>query len=52
MFIPHRISVRGLLRAGDNELQFLFESALRRGKEDEARHGVRRIWNGNARKAQ
>lgn len=39
MFVPQRVPVDGLLRAGANELRIRFESALRRGRELEARYG-------------
>ena len=48
MFIPQRIAVDEVLRAGENELQILFESALRRGKQREQEGGVRRLWNGDS----
>ena len=48
MFIPQRISVAGLLRAGENELRISFESALRRGKQREQEGGVQRLWNGDS----
>lgn len=48
MFVPRRVPVDGLLRPGRNELHILFESALLRGKELEAEHGVRNVWNGDA----
>lgn len=48
MFIPARIAVKDLLQPTGNRLYILFESALRRGKEDEAEHGTRAVWNGDA----
>jgi beta-mannosidase len=48
MFVPARVPVDGLLRAGENELVILFESALRRGRELEAAHGRRALWNGDS----
>jgi len=48
MFVPQRVPVKGQLRAGRNELQFLFESALRRGKAIEAQLGQRALWNGDS----
>ena len=48
MFIPQRIAVDGVLRAGENELRILFESALRLGKQREQEGGVRRLWNGDS----
>jgi beta-mannosidase len=48
MFIPQRLSVRALLRPGQNDLWILFESALRRGREREAQYGTLRDWNGDA----
>lgn len=47
MFVPARVEVGSLLRPGGNELQILFESAWRRGKEREAEHGVMHVWNGD-----
>ncbi|HEU4741816.1 MAG TPA: glycoside hydrolase family 2 protein [Meiothermus sp.] len=47
MFVPHRVAVRERLRPGKNSLHLLFESALRRGREMEARYGQRRCWNGD-----
>lgn len=46
MFVPQRAEVKGLLREGRNELRVLFESALLRGREREAEHGVLACWNG------
>lgn len=48
MFVPARASVDGLLRAGENELVICFDSALRRGRELEAEHGRRALWNGDS----
>ncbi|MFN8493676.1 MAG: glycoside hydrolase family 2 protein [Caldilineaceae bacterium] len=48
MFIPQRVDVGGLLQAGENDLQILFESAVRIGKAREAEHGPLAVWNGDA----
>lgn len=48
MFVTHRIPVDAHLRAGDNELLILFESALRVGKAREAERGVLPVWNGDS----
>ncbi len=48
MFIPYRIQVRSLLQKGKNELLLSFESALRHGKEREAKYGKHGLWNGDA----
>ncbi|MBX0330738.1 glycoside hydrolase family 2 protein [Oscillochloris sp. ZM17-4] len=48
MFAPARVDVSGLLRAGENELGILFESAMRRGKLIEAERGRLHLWNGDA----
>lgn len=48
MFVPHRVDVGALLQPGQNALQILFESALRRGKEREAQYGQLAVWNGDA----
>ena len=48
MFVPHRVEVSALLQPGQNELQILFEPALRRGKEREAQYGPLAVWNGDA----
>ncbi len=48
MFVPQCVPVKGRLRAGRNELRLAFESALRRGKEIEAQHGPRPLWNGDS----
>lgn len=47
MFIPQRVSVREHVQAGENELLIFFESAMRVGKQREARHGVKQVWNGD-----
>lgn len=57
MFVPRRVDVRALLRAGRNELLLRFDPALARAREVEAVHGKRQLWNGDsarlhARKAQ
>lgn len=48
MFIPYRVQIRSLLQAGENELLISFESALRHGKEREAKYGKHAVWNGDA----
>ncbi len=48
MFVPQRIEVGTLLRAGANELQIRFESALEQGKARERAHGALQVWNGDA----
>lgn len=57
MFVPHRVDVRALLKAGRNELLLQFEPPLARARAEEAQHGRRALWNGDsarlhARKAQ
>jgi len=47
MFVPHRIDVGTLLKATANELHILFESAVRRGRELEAKFGKLSAWNGD-----
>lgn len=47
MFVPHRVPVKDKLRAGENQLHILFESALNKGSELEAQHGKRPAWNGD-----
>jgi beta-mannosidase len=47
MFVPHRVPVGPLLRDGSNRLAIVFDSALRRGRELEALHGRRPLWNGD-----
>src|SRR5258708_3862577 len=44
MFIPHRLAVKSLLKAGRNELQIVFESALRRGREREKASVTMPVW--------
>jgi beta-mannosidase len=48
MFVPQRVAVKDRLRAGQNELRLLFESAVRRGHELQAQHGGRPAWNGDS----
>ena len=48
MFVPQRLPVKNYLRAGQNELHILFESALRLGKAIEAQLGQRPLWNGDS----
>src|SRR5437588_1561262 len=48
MFISHRVPISSLLLSGRNVLHILFESALRCGKEREARYGPLLCWNGDA----
>lgn len=47
MFVPRRAKVGQLLRPRDNELLIRFESALRTGRERQARAGERPVWNGD-----
>lgn len=47
MFLPRRAKVGQLLRPRDNELLIRFESALRTGRERQARAGERPVWNGD-----
>lgn len=47
MFVPRRAKVGPLLRPRDNELLIRFESALRTGRERQARAGERPVWNGD-----
>jgi beta-mannosidase len=48
MFVPQRVPVGPLVRAGANELRILFESAVRRGHERAETYGDLRVWNGDA----
>ena len=48
MFVPHRLPARPWLRAGANTLVLVFESALLRGREVEARHEKLPLWNGDS----
>lgn len=48
MFVPYRVRVEHLLKAGKNELRILFASAMRTGKELEAKYGELVLWNGDA----
>jgi beta-mannosidase len=48
MFVPARVDVTQRLRTGANTLCLRFDSALRRGRELEAQHGRRPLWNGDA----
>ena len=48
MFVPHRIDVKKALKPGQNELNILIESALRRGKEREKTYGELVRWNPNS----
>jgi beta-mannosidase len=57
MFVPRRVDVRALLKAGVNELVLRFDPPLARAREVEATFGKRQLWNGDsarlyARKAQ
>jgi beta-mannosidase len=45
MFVPYRVPVAGLLRAGRNTLAIRFASALRHGQAQEAEHGRLNAWN-------
>ncbi|KXN83668.1 putative beta-mannosidase B [Leucoagaricus sp. SymC.cos] len=47
-FIEHRISVKDILKAGDNELLLYFESAFLKGRELEKQHGKLNLWNGDS----
>ncbi|KAJ3041545.1 hypothetical protein HDV00_009020 [Rhizophlyctis rosea] len=48
MFVPYRVRVNSQLKAGENELTILFESAYLKGKEIEEQRGVLGCWNGDA----
>jgi len=48
MFVAHRGPIQAHLRAGENELIILFESALRVGREREAEYGKMPCWNGDS----
>ena len=48
MFVPRRVDVRGLLKAGTNELVLRFDPPLARARETEAAHGKRQLWNGDS----
>lgn len=48
MFVPSECEVGPLLQPRDNTLYIRFESALRIGRERQARGGVRPVWNGDA----
>jgi beta-mannosidase len=48
MFCAYSLPCGDKLRDGEQELVLLFDSAVRRGKELEARYGVRAVWNGDA----
>lgn len=48
MFVPARVAVAAALREGSNLLEIRFESALRKGREQEAKFGRRHLWNGDA----
>ncbi|HMP42086.1 MAG TPA: glycoside hydrolase family 2 protein [Roseiflexaceae bacterium] len=47
MFVPHRVAIGHVARPGNNELQILFESALRTGRDREAANGQLPVWNGD-----
>ncbi|EIN10923.1 glycoside hydrolase family 2 protein [Punctularia strigosozonata HHB-11173 SS5] len=47
-FLSHRISVKGGLKAGANELLLEFDSAFLRGREIEKQHGKLGLWNGDS----
>jgi len=47
MFVPARLPIKRLLGASGNRLYILFESALRHGKELEAKYGKLAAWNGD-----
>jgi beta-mannosidase len=48
MFVAHRGPIQAHLRAGENKLIILFESALRVGREREAEYGKMPCWNGDS----
>lgn len=48
MFVPQRLAVKELVRAGENELAILFESALLYGRQEEATHPKGYVWNGES----
>jgi beta-mannosidase len=48
MFVSHRVPVNGSLRAGKNELQLVFASAMNKGLKLEQQHGKRANWNGDS----
>ncbi|GEM47876.1 beta-mannosidase [Deinococcus cellulosilyticus] len=47
MFVPRTINVKSCLQEGLNTLQLVFESPLEKGRELEAQHGRRPVWNGD-----
>lgn len=47
MFVPLRVDVGGRLGPGTHTLWIRFDSALRRGRELQAHHGERPLWNGD-----
>lgn len=40
MFVPHRFDVKSWLHAGDNEIEIVFDSPVRRARQLEAHHGM------------
>ncbi len=46
MFHEHRVDVTSLLRLGPNDLGMVFESALRKGREEISKRGNLVCWNG------
>ncbi|MEY8878338.1 MAG: glycoside hydrolase family 2 protein [Leptothrix sp. (in: b-proteobacteria)] len=48
LFVPLRVDVSGRLNPGPHTLAIRFDSALRRGREIEAHHGARPLWNGDS----
>ncbi|GCE18268.1 glycoside hydrolase family 2 protein [Dictyobacter kobayashii] len=48
MFVPQRVSVKSLLRVGQNALHIVFASALLRGQQLEAQYGKLPLWNGDS----
>ena len=46
MFHEHRVDVTSRLRSGSNNLGIVFESALRKGREEISERGNLMCWNG------
>ena len=46
MFREHRVDVTSRLKSGHNDLGIVFESALRKGREEISKRGNLMCWNG------
>jgi beta-mannosidase len=46
MFHEHRVDVTYHLKSGSNDLGIIFESALRKGREEISKRGNLICWNG------